>query len=88
MFKKLTDLSQPEQEEEPEVKKAVFDWSTKGKEFAERVYSDSKVAKILKEYRSRQEGAINGGVVDQSFLILKIRLDEEIVKVEDRLREQ
>jgi hypothetical protein len=27
-------------------------------------------------------------MVEHSFLFLKIRLDEEIVKVEDRLREQ
>lgn len=73
---------------EPEVKIPDTDWSSKGKEFANRVYSDSKVAKLLKEYHSRQEGATNGGVVNQSFLIIKIRLDEEIVKVENRLREQ
>jgi len=34
------------------------------------------------------EDATNDGRVDHSFLILKIRLDDEILKVEDRLREQ
>ena len=70
------------------TKNAIVDWAAQGKEYPEKVYSDSKVAKILKEYRSRQEEATNDGRIDHSFLILKIRLDEEIIKVEDRLREQ
>ena len=52
------------------------------------VFSDSRVAKLLKEYNSRKEEATNGGMISRSFLIIKIRLDEEILKVEDRLREQ
>ena len=72
----------------PEIKKAVVDWSTQGNDLTKSVYSDSKVDKLLKEYRRRQEEATNGGRVDHSFLILKIRLDDETFKVEDRLREQ
>lgn len=62
-------------------------WETKGNDYVELVYKNPKIEKLLSELRKRSPYAQNGRV-DYSYLILKIKLDEEIITLEEKLKEK